>query len=93
MATVPKHVLDFWDAVDAVDPLPEPWRQTAMTCEMLSHVRATISAGSGVATKLQTSRDFMPPRAQAHMPLPNVSEAQSDEEMRSTMGRAYRGGA
>jgi hypothetical protein len=60
-----KRILDWWEAYDRVEPLPEPWLQTAVVCHELAKTQATIMASQGAKIKetdIRTWQSFMPPR-------------------------------
>jgi hypothetical protein len=62
MSTVEPSVLDFWDAIDRVDPLPDTWMQNAQICTQLDRIASLMSAQGGVEYELSELADFMPPQ-------------------------------
>jgi len=56
------RILDFWEGVDRVNPLPDHWQQTAVICSELSRVIQTIVAVNGGKIDPISYTEFMPPR-------------------------------
>lgn len=81
LRSLPRGALNFWEAFDAVEPIGEQWRQTAMLAWMSS------------LDKFQDPRDiddFMPPRfrrKKRRIEMPNGDETkQQFEKLTSLFG-------
>jgi len=60
---VPSHVMDFWEAFDAVEPIGEHWKQTAEITTMLSRlIEYTVALKTGTQFDATTIEDNMPSR-------------------------------
>jgi hypothetical protein len=72
-----RRILNFWEAVDSVWPLPDPWTQSAMVCSELSKVQALQWAEIGQKVPSESYEKFMPPRYKpaAKPSLPPVQSA------------------
>lgn len=60
-----KRILDWWEAFDRINPLPNAWMQTAMVCHELSRTQATVLASQGAKIGSDDVREwqsYMPPR-------------------------------
>jgi hypothetical protein len=60
METVPKNVLDFWTAFDAVEPIGEIWKQSAQT-QCLIERQIELEA-------MKVGAKFEPSTFERHMP-------------------------
>lgn len=79
MTGVEKRILDFWEAVDRIDPLPDPWLQTSLICQEIRRIAdIEIAKGTGEVTPSDYT-DFMPSRWLGSA-KPSGTEAQSAEE-------------
>ena len=58
MDSIPKSVLDFWEAFDAVEPIGDRWIQTA---QLSSQLELVLCKGLNGYTP-RTIDDFMPTR-------------------------------
>lgn len=91
MSTVDSRVIDFWDAIDRVDPLPDPWMQNAQVCMQLDRIAMLQVANAGGEYELRELADFMPPQ---WLPPPVVSEAtQSAEEQCKALDSQFERGS
>lgn len=85
------RILDFWEAYDRVNALPDSWHETAMICQQLSLMVSAQAAASGIETELQPYQDFMPPRW-----VPPVRRTKervvTDEEVAAQLDRAFKVG-
>lgn len=60
---VPKHVIDFWLAFDAIEPIGDAWEQTAEINAKLSQILGLVAFGvHGAVLDSQTAEDNMPTR-------------------------------
>lgn len=58
-----KRILDFWEVMDRVDPLPDPWLQTATICEQIEQLSCVqLATMGGTAPEPERYPAFMPPR-------------------------------
>lgn len=57
-----RRILNFWEALDRVDPLPDPWRESAMVCYQIEKVVAAQYASAGAKYEMTKYEDFMPPQ-------------------------------
>jgi hypothetical protein len=57
-----KRILDFWQSIDRVDPLPDSWSESAQLCMQLEKLIAIVSASNGVDYTPSEYANFMPPR-------------------------------
>jgi hypothetical protein len=79
MMQVPRRVLDFWEAVDRVDPLPDSWRQTAKLCSVTDQLISVELARGGGEWEPRSAEDFMPPqwtRPPEELPRQQTAEEQ-----------------
>lgn len=60
LETVPKHVLDFWQAFDSVEPIGEAWKQAAQT-QCLLERQIELEA-------MKVGAKFEPSTFERHMP-------------------------
>ena len=83
------RILDFWEVIDRVDPLPDPWMQTAMICEQIERGNAIELAKTGSDVEITDYKAFMPPRWVA--PPTPVKQAQSREDQCKALDRGING--
>ena len=58
-----KRILDFWEVIDRIDPLPDPWVQTAVICETIERGNTLqVVSATGKEQEVPEYGDFMPPR-------------------------------
>lgn len=78
-----KRILDWWEAFDRINPLPDPWVQTATSCFEMASIQRVLLAVNGVKTddsEVPSWQDWMPPRYKpGKRPKP---KEQSPEEQR-----------
>lgn len=86
-----RRILNFWEAVDTVWPLPDPWTQSAMICSELSKGQSLQWAELGQKVPSETFETFMPPRYKpADKPTP-VVPTQSAEEQAAILDKVFGG--
>lgn len=76
-----KRILDWWEAFDRINPLPNEWMQTSLICHELARTQATVMASQGAKIgkdDVRTWESFMPPRWR---PPPKPKEIPVDHEM------------
>lgn len=84
-----RRILNFWEAVETVWPLPDPWAQTAMVCHQLSKGHALQMATVGQDYEVLPPEHFMPPRFKRTGPP--VAPAQPADEQAKTLDSAFKG--
>ncbi len=67
------RILDFWQSVDVVDPIPDPWAQTAEICFQLERL---IAMKCGSEYKVKSKERFYPPQYKPEIYVPPVQTAQ-----------------
>ena len=80
------RILDWWEAYERVNPLPDSWVQTATICRSIAELRASVMATVGVTTKAEdiaSWQSFMPERYRAEKP--STEPIQSPEQQRKVV--------
>lgn len=80
MEEVPAHVIDFWLAFDAVEPIGDQWRQTAETNAMLSNLIAYQAASMGIKIEPATAEDNMPARYEPVKKRPAPTQVETNPQ-------------
>lgn len=76
------RILDWWEAYDRINPLPDSWVQTASLCERVERLGYMVQAFAGAKVShddIRSWQSFMPPRFVADKQRP---KAQSPDEQR-----------
>lgn len=81
------RILDYWEAFDRVNALPDSWQQTATICQMLSQLLSFQAASTGTEIPPDDWTAFMPPRWVRPIRQPKI-KVQSDEELSRNLDRA-----
>jgi hypothetical protein len=85
------RILDFWEAYDRVNALPDSWHETATICQQLALMVASQAASAGIETELQPYKDFMPPRW-VPPPARTKERVVTDDEVASQLDRVFKAG-
>jgi hypothetical protein len=87
MMSVDRRILDFWEAYDRIEPLPDTWAQSAQVCTQLEKIATYILATNGQEYTPTPYKDFMPARWEE--PPKPVPRKQSAEEVAAELDRAF----
>ncbi len=80
------RILDFWEAYDRVNALPDPWTQTATICTEINLLRATLAAANGMESSPTKQENYMPPRW-VPPPMPKRTKVMSDDELSAALDK------
>ena len=87
MEQVPSHVMDFWEAFDAVEPIGEKWIQNAEITTMLSRlIEYTVALKTGKQLDATSVEDNMPARYR-RIQKPKESQVVEKRDERSEFER------
>lgn len=88
-----RRILNFWEVIDRLDPLPDPWRQTAMTCFQVEKMVAAQYASAGAKYEITKYEDFMPPQYSPELkPQKRAKKKQTaDDQIKALEGRFKNG--
>lgn len=79
------RILDFWEAIETVYPLPDTWAQTSLICHQLSKGQTVQMATKGQSWKTEPIEAFMP--ATYKPVVKHVDPPQSAEDQCATLDK------
>lgn len=84
-----RRILNFWEAVDSVWPLPDPWTQSAMLCSELSKGQSLQWSQLGQKVPAEGYESFMPQRYKPAKKISSVPPAQSATEQAAILDKVF----
>lgn len=86
------RILNFWEAIETVWPLPDTWQQTALVCHQLSRGLAVSAAVAGKTLEIEPPDSFMPARWKPRSKTA-IAPRQSATDQVATLDSIFKGRA
>ena len=75
------RILDFWEAYDRVNALPDPWQQTAQICQQISLGNSIQLKQFSGSSEVDNWKSFMPARWVPEVVRPKFKVQSADEQI------------